>query len=79
MSKLLLLTGLFWTVFGADSSPKNASQAAYYLADNFAGTSFFDNFQFNTYDDPTHGEYDKSFAWVLCALLSPLIALRQAM
>ena len=57
MSKLLILTGLFWTVFGADISPKNASQATYYLADNFAGTSFFDNFQFNTYDDPTNGNY----------------------
>lgn len=54
-AKLLLLVGLFRSAFGTNNTPKNATQATYWLADNFEGTTFFDNFQFNTYDDPTHG------------------------
>jgi hypothetical protein len=33
----------------------NVTGSSYYLMDSFEGQAFFDNFQFQTDDDPTHG------------------------
>lgn len=56
-----MLSGLVFTLslcLGAvlgEAGPKNVTSTVYYLQDNFSGTSFFDNFYFETMDDPTHG------------------------
>ncbi len=57
MTNMLLLMSIVGSVVSAAAEfPRNATQASYYLTDNFAGTTFFDNFHFDTYDDPTHGK-----------------------
>jgi hypothetical protein len=54
VSQVVLLLSYF-AVAQAASEGKNVSSSGYYLQDNFSGTSFFDNFAFETMDDPTHG------------------------
>lgn len=57
MTNMLLLLSLIGSVISASVEfLRNSTQASYYLTENFAGTTFFDNFHFDTYDDPTHGE-----------------------
>ena len=58
MFGILILTTALLSVlsvsFGSNDTA-NTTSASYYLVDNFSGTTFFDNFEFQTFDDPTHG------------------------
>lgn len=75
MTNMLLLMSIMGSVISATAEfPRNATQTSYYLTDNFAGTTFFDNFHFDTYDDPTHGNYLISiYCLYLCSMLTRML------